>query len=279
MRKSHAGLVLATMLIGAAAAPAWATTADAPSAPAAGAGLIPADVERQDTDTVERILKIKADNPFQLVREHLGELEAVCGRTPKEVRFRVLDRDGKLVMRGLSAADASQVSTALAAAWKARGETPREIVLVKDPYPTACLWVGAYYNEVGRPDLALENLLRGLAAYPDDLSLTTEAGAALISQRKFAEALAIYDRNLAGDRRYVTRQDEARLYRARGYALTELGRLDESEAAYKRSLELEPNHAGALHELNYIAHLRTGSSPTKGGLVTSAKAKDGELPK
>lgn len=59
----------------------------------------------------------------------------------------------------------------------------------------------------------------------------------------------------------------AHLQRGRGFALTELGRLDEAEAAYNEALKIDPNDDRAKHELEYIAHLKAGGSPTEGGLA------------
>jgi Flp pilus assembly protein TadD len=60
---------------------------------------------------------------------------------------------------------------------------------------------------------------------------------------------------------------KARLLRGRGFALTELGRLDDAEEAYRESLVSEPNNPRAAGELNYIARLRTGARPAPGALV------------
>ncbi len=46
----------------------------------------------------------------------------------------------------------------------------------------------------------------------------------------------------------------------KAYALTELGRLDESEALYKRCLAMNPDDAMARHELDYFAHLRSNQA-------------------
>lgn len=45
-------------------------------------------------------------------------------------------------------------------------------------------------------------------------------------------------------------------WRCMGYALTEQGKFDESEALYRKCLELDPNDAKAKSELTYIAEQR-----------------------
>ena len=49
---------------------------------------------------------------------------------------------------------------------------------------------------------------------------------------------------------------EARSLRGMGFALIELGKLDEAEKMFKKSLKLMPGHPSALSELQYIKDLR-----------------------
>jgi hypothetical protein len=46
--------------------------------------------------------------------------------------------------------------------------------------------------------------------------------------------------------------------RGQGFALVELGRLDEAWQAYDDSLESEPNNPLAMQEMDYIDGLRAG---------------------
>jgi Flp pilus assembly protein TadD len=61
--------------------------------------------------------------------------------------------------------------------------------------------------------------------------------------------------------------------RGRGFVLTELGRLDEAEAAYRESLKIEPDSERAKNELQYIARLKAGgpSAPYALGLTPPPK--------
>jgi Flp pilus assembly protein TadD len=67
------------------------------------------------------------------------------------------------------------------------------------------------------------------------------------------------------------RKDDQRavMLRGRGFALIELGRLDEAEKAYRDSLNSEPNNARALNELTYIGRLRAGGPTAPSALSTS----------
>lgn len=138
------------------------------------------------------------------------------------------------------------------------------VMAVDDPYPLIGFYLGSYYNEIHEPDEALRVLDAGLALEDETLgmgetlpALISERGAALNELKRFADSLANFDKGLALAGLEDT--DRARLYRGRGFALTELGRLDEAEEAYRKSLTCQPNHPGALNELQYIEGLRHGA--------------------
>lgn len=57
------------------------------------------------------------------------------------------------------------------------------------------------------------------------------------------------------------KSEQSLAWRCMGYALTELGRLDESEALYRKCLEVDPNDAKAKSELSYIAAQRRKQKP------------------
>jgi tetratricopeptide (TPR) repeat protein len=140
------------------------------------------------------------------------------------------------------------------------------VVAVPNPYPAASFYLGSYYNEVRRPADALRVLDIGLA-FPGSRGesiplLTIERGAALSGLMRWQDSLANYDRGLGFER--VLPNQRAVMLRGRGLALTELGRLDDAETAYRDSLVLDPNNQLAARELIYIQRLRAGdpSAPT-----------------
>ena len=59
---------------------------------------------------------------------------------------------------------------------------------------------------------------------------------------------------------FAPEHEQNRVYgrakRGIGFALTELGRLDEAEAKYRECLKIDPDDDGAKHELRYIQSLR-----------------------
>jgi tetratricopeptide (TPR) repeat protein len=91
-------------------------------------------------------------------------------------------------------------------------------------------------------------------------ALLGERDAALAALHRPADALADSDEGLRLPQ--LTDSHRARFLRGRGFALTELNRLDEAEAAYNDSLKIDPNNPIALRELQYIAGLRAGRPRT-----------------
>jgi tetratricopeptide (TPR) repeat protein len=159
------------------------------------------------------------------------------------------------------------------------------IVAVVNPYPGLSFYLGSYYNEIGKHEDALRVLDAALASPArfkkdsgDHLpSLVTERGAALLAMKRYPEALEGYQNGLTI--KNLADIDRARMLRGCGFALTELGRLDDAEQSYRDSLEAEPNNALAKNELAYIAKLRAGASPTSPGqLVAPALPKPPPLP-
>ena len=204
---------------------------------------------------------------IRTIQAHVADLERVLADadhpfgTPTPAGDRILLTDGT-----------GQVLAALlyAATDKSPEAQGRKAVAMANPYPSASFYLGSYYNEAGKPADALRVLDAGLAA-PGPLPnmpaaadhlpiLINERGAALTALKQWPEALANYDKGLA----IANLADPVRaiLLRGRGFALTELGRLDESEKSYRDSLVAEPNNARALKELDYIARMRAGGTPT-----------------
>jgi tetratricopeptide (TPR) repeat protein len=168
---------------------------------------------------------------------------------------------------------------------KQTGST-QNTVAVNNPYPLIALYLGSYYDEIGKPEDAARVLDAGLSIYDMDgyISplgehkgwLLVERSAAADSLKRFDEVLDITAKGLA----LTDQPDELRahLYRNRGFALTELGRLDESEDAYRESLKLEPGNATAENELAYLARLKAGGARQQGGLVPLAKPDPAQKP-
>lgn len=77
-------------------------------------------------------------------------------------------------------------------------------------------------------------------------------------------SLSLYEDALAKARTYARSSYlQPLILRGKGFALTELGRLDEARAAYEASLALDPDNELAKHELRYIAELAAKTAPAK----------------
>lgn len=170
-----------------------------------------------------------------------------------------------------------EMLVALTAAAADKNAAGWQTVAVNNPYPLISLYLGSYYNEIGKPQEALRVLDKGLTLFAVQGMalgahrplLISERGAALASLKRWPDALADYDEGLAIEG--LKDSDRARLYRGRGFALTELGRLDEAAQAYRDSLKLDPDNKIALGELDYIAKLRSGGDKVPGGITLPAK--------
>lgn len=161
---------------------------------------------------------------------------------------------------------AMEAIAALAAAAGAK----QKAIAVANPYPAIGLYLGVYYNEIGKPEDALRVLDLGLKLTSSDLNLGAhlpalyaEKAASLEDLKRFADGLQACETGLALS--VMDDRDRARLYRCRAFNLVELNRLDDAEASYRQSLKLDPGNPLALKELDYIARLRTGQprAPTE----------------
>ncbi len=144
-------------------------------------------------------------------------------------------------------------------------KSSHKIVPASNPYPMTSVVLASYYNAVGRPRDALRVIGMGLAL-PDineslnRLSLVVERGDALTALKLWREALASYSEDPRSPNVDVVA--EAKMYLGRGNVLIKLKRLDDAEASFKRSLELDPDNERALEELAYIAKLNREAAST-----------------
>jgi tetratricopeptide (TPR) repeat protein len=198
------------------------------------------------------------------IEPHVAELEQALAGAPKSAVVTGPESGTTIVLT--DGPTDTLIALAAVAGDKSPSAKGRKVEAVQDPYVLASLYLGIFYNEVGRPDEALRVLdaglaladahatFPGLAAGEHRPGLVSERGTALFQLKRWSDALADYDDGLKLNG--LPDKDRARLLRGRGFALTELKRLDEAEAAYRESLKLEPSNALAENELKYIAQLR-----------------------
>jgi tetratricopeptide (TPR) repeat protein len=191
-------------------------------------------------------------------------------------RFPMIEKiDAHTIVVRAEDTDAAVFLTVVAAAAAGKG-AKAEVRQEFNTYPLAALLLGAYAVEKNRPREALAYLERGLALQPGNALLLNEKAAAYEALHQPDKALAAVEPWLAGGN-LASDQTRARLLRAKGFALTELDRLADAEAAYRESLKAEPDHPGAQRELAYIDSLRQGKARQAVGLQTSEKAAAGKV--
>jgi tetratricopeptide (TPR) repeat protein len=147
------------------------------------------------------------------------------------------------------------------AAW-----APEDLVPYLDGKEGAVTWVAPSYSRayyllafiaVERHDLPTATMLLdaslALEQHPDAM---TERALLAQQARTLDLALDLYTKVSIADR--GTDLQRARAWRGRGSVLIDMNRLDDAEAAYRTSLELQPDHHLALQQLDYIAKRRTG---------------------
>jgi tetratricopeptide (TPR) repeat protein len=123
------------------------------------------------------------------------------------------------------------------------------------------LFMQAYsYVEAGRVDLALAPLARAAELAPYNAQYANELGFVYRSLGRLDEAMASYQRALAGleanpDTQLVNRRKAVAL-RGIGWIHAERQQWDEAEKALNESLEIEPGNENALAELQYVAENR-----------------------
>ena len=190
---------------------------------------------------------------------HVSDFEAALKRGPQYFPGGVVIEGHRYVMTD----GPTDTLSALLAAAVGKDKDATTVTAVPNIYTMIALQLGTYYNEMDQNEDAIRVLDAGIAldssgAVPGSrvTLLIGEKGFALGRAKKFDQSLAVYQ----GGLKTVGIQpvDRARLERGEGFVLTEMGKLDEAEAAYKDSLKDEPNNPRAINELSYIARLKAG---------------------
>lgn len=113
--------------------------------------------------------------------------------------------------------------------------------------------------ETGNMKEAHTELIKAIKLSPHNAHYLSELGYTYLKQKKWDKALEIYKKS-ADATEFSPDKSKAfakgRAYRGSGYALIELGRLDEAEDKYKQCLLLNVNDKKAAAELRYIKKVR-----------------------
>lgn len=140
---------------------------------------------------------------------------------------------------------------------------------VGNAYPRAHYYLGFLCVKRKQFERAIEFLDKGMLLEPTNPKFRFEKAQAVLHCGRKEEALALYD-SVTEIGPHVTARDLAMAGRGRGFVFIEMGRLDDAEAAFKASLEIEPANEVALNELAYIDRLRHGAAPAPPDLMSSA---------
>ncbi len=240
------------------------TAAAAQAGPSADAYLTADAAEAADAAKLAKIFEAFAKDGPGAIERHSRELEQILNRAPERYPL-VETRGGLVIVR-------TQVE-------QLKIPTGAKVSERDNVYPLAAQFLAYLANERGDPDKAIAYLDRALGFQPGSQGLLGEKGAALTLKKDWAGALAAYETALTSEPA-IHALMRAKLLRGRGFALIELHRLDEAEAAYEQSLKLEPGHGGALHELNYIRGLRQGGAKQGSQIYSDKDAREvGQEPK
>jgi tetratricopeptide (TPR) repeat protein len=229
--------------------------------------------EQADAKIVQAAMAAAAKGGPIALQPHLKALGEVLKRAPAS--YPLLEARGDTVIMRGSPSSPEMVLGSLVAGGPAAGR--RTVVISYNTYPQAALLLASFAIEAHQPAAAVEIADRGLAMQPENAALVSERAQGLYQLKRFDEGERSVSAWLAAHPQGAP-SDRARLLRSQGFGLTELGRLDEAEAAYVAALKIEPGHALALNELDYIRGLKTGKPKAPTGTTTADKAGK-EVPK
>jgi tetratricopeptide (TPR) repeat protein len=228
--------------------------------------------EATDSTIVEAAQRAANQRGPHALQSYVGKLKDVVSHTPAAFPL-VERRGGVLIIRD----ETQNPMLLMLAAAQAQPGGSLSVQAAPNTYGKARLLLASWYNETRRPKEALEQTGAGLALQPDNGFLLIEHGAALGALHRNAEALASLE-PWVETHPMAPSILRAATWRAIGFNLTEMGRLDDAQRAFETSLKLQPNHPGAQRELQYIAGLRAGGPKQATALQTGADALAGKPP-
>lgn len=232
-----------------------------------GRGAV-AEQEAADLAVADAAMSDMQKSGYRGLKAHLPKLKEALGHAPSSYPAMEQLDNGDYIVRAEDMTDALMLS-AFAAAIPGEKKKKRNVVQRSNVYPMIAMMLGS--NAVEIRDFAEAHvwLDRGLALQPDNWSLLAEKASAYVGQGKWNEALAIADKALASEDMLLQMHSDAFL-RKRGFALVELGRLDEAQKAYEDALKANPDDATSKNELKYIEGLRQGKTPSLGEQISPA---------
>jgi predicted O-linked N-acetylglucosamine transferase (SPINDLY family) len=122
-------------------------------------------------------------------------------------------------------------------------EIYRKILAAQPNQPTALYLLGVLALQVGRYDVAIENMGRAIRLQGDDAAWHYNLGEAYRAGQQLPEAIACFRQALQ------LQPSLAEAHFSLGNALKALGQLAEAAACYRRALQARPDHAEAYYNL------------------------------
>jgi len=207
--------------------------------------------EAEDAKLVDRALQAMANHDLPTAE---GILRDVVSRTPAGYVHQ-FEEGGQLHIRFWSTDEFVRYVTLPRAAPLKQG-----VLHIANAYPRAYYHLGFLFVQKGDLAAALQWLDAGLRLESHPM-LRFEKGNVLLRLHRFDEAFRLFDSVVAqGDE--IAPATRAMGMRGKGFVLIERGSLDEAEAVFRASLELDPDSGVARNELRYIQNLRGGGRRT-----------------
>lgn len=216
--------------------------------------------ERADAERVDSAVRMLHTGDIATAEKTLNE---VVARIPDEYVFQ-FEQDGRLFIKFWD-----QNEFLHYVLWQKKHGVQKEITWIGSAYPRVCYYLGFLNVKRGEFDRATDWLDRGAALEPTNPKFRFEKAQALLKLKRHQEALLLYE-SVDQPGPYVSPHNLAMALRGKGFALIEMGSLDPAEAAFLKSLELEPGNKIAQNELNYIASLRRGGTASATQSVTTS---------
>jgi len=123
------------------------------------------------------------------------------------------------------------------------GQLYRQVLQAEPQHPEALCYLGVVAYQVGRPDLALENISRSITLKPGVAAFHRYLGLAYEALGRTQDAVASYEQALRCD------PEDADAHNNLGVALQRLGRPAEATACFERAVRCNPDSAEACSNL------------------------------
>lgn len=146
--------------------------------------------------------------------------------------------------------------------YAAMAAAAKQDAIVVEPTWSDAHFLKAYaLLELKRLDDARASLERALSMAPYNSQYLSEMAYTFQAEGRWDEAIERYQQAESAAEGYsppdVRAGELSRALRGQGYALIELGRLDEAQAIYRRAIAADPADKASARELEYIRMLRS----------------------